>query len=147
MWRLIVMKRNKKIDLANLDDEIAEFDGAYMAQSNPEPYKAHVGTSVYVNMPEYSRKLRFLKADQHEKLILSEEEFRAGCLKLDNDMLMYPNKTYEVRMTPQIKDFLAKGILRGGGRMHGAINKKPIIVRSIFEIEKEEKDKAEAENG
>jgi len=119
-----------------------------MAETNPEAYKVHIGISVFVNMPEYSRKLKFLKLEQRENGMVSEEEFQAGVLVLDNDMKLYPGKTYELKMTPQIKDFLRRGILRGGGRMHGSINTPRPIVRSIFEIEKEQAQKAmeEAEN-
>ena len=109
--------RTKKIPVKNIDDEIEEVDNTYLITSDPRIKYVPIGEHVYVNLPLFSRRLKLYRNDQFDKGLLSKDQYNNGCIYLNDGTLLEANKTYDVVLTPEIKELLKHGILRGGGRM------------------------------
>ena len=131
--------RVKKIRPDELDEHIGEVDNTYMIVSDPDAAKTSIGETVYVRMPQFSRRLRLLRLEQFAKGLLSEERVQAGEYILDSGIVLCPNKTFALEMTPEIKDLLKKGILAGGGRGHG-VAKAPMVTHCLLDEEKERRE-------
>ena len=129
----------KKITLKDIDDEVAEVDNLYMVVSDPDTKNIPIGEYVYVNIPLYSRSTRFYRDDQFKKGLISKEQYNDGCLYLNDRTILEMNKTYSVLLTPEIKDMLKRGILRGGGRTRTVKRAPPMITYSREEAEECEK--------
>lgn len=110
------MAKRTKIHLKDIDNEVEEVDNLYMVTSDPDTKNVPIGEHVYVNIPLYSRRTRFFREDQLKKGLLTKEQYNNGCLWLNSGDILEMNKTYDVELTPEIKDMLKNGILRGGGR-------------------------------
>jgi len=110
------MARRNKIHLADIDKEVEEVDNLYMVSSDPRTKDIPIGDHVYVNIPLYSRRTRFYREEQFKKGLITKEQYNDGCIWLNSGNILEMNKTYDVELTPQIKELLKNGVLRGGGR-------------------------------
>ena len=128
--------RNKKIPIKNIDKELEEVDNTYLVTSDPRVKDVPIGEHVYINLPMFSRRLRLYRQEQKDKGLLSNEQYDSGCIYLNDGRLLEPNKTYDVELTPEIKQLLKFGILRGGGRMRTSTYRPRMITISREEEEK-----------
>ena len=133
--------RKKKLSLKDVDEELAEVDNIYMVSSNPTIGECPIGSRVFVNMPMFARRLKLYRMEQFNNGIISKEQYDDGCIIINDKTLLYPDKTYDIELTPEVKELLRCGILRGGGRTRIAKYRKPMKTFSIQEIEEEERKK------
>lgn len=129
-------RRQNKIDLEKVDSEIEEVGATSIINGDPNMKKIQVGDQVYVNIPLFSRRVRLYRQEQKQKGLLTDDEYSRGCIKLEDGSLLEINTTYDIVLTPEIKNLLKFGILRGGGRVRQKKYAPRMETRSILDDEK-----------
>ena len=135
--------RNKKVQLKDLDNMLEEVDGRAIMGANPN-VEAKIGDTVYIIMPKYSRSMVLHRDMQEQKGLITHEEKLQGCIRVQ-DQLLYPNKTYEVKLTPDVRDLIKHGIVRGGGRMRKPRYDVKVYSRQEIEATKKKEHTSEEE--